>query len=76
MEHVLQFKYTDKGKLIYPANKLVKHWIFTEEEEKQAYLAHALGEVAEVNGVSTNDLAHLFPAILRMLKDKSEWAGN
>lgn len=37
-------------------------------------LADAMANVAEVNGLSVNDLQHLFPAVLRMLKSNSPWA--
>jgi hypothetical protein len=30
--------------------------------------------VAEENGMNVNDISHLFPGILRMLKSTSEWA--
>jgi hypothetical protein len=30
--------------------------------------------VAEKNGLTANDLQHLFPAVLRMLKDTSAWS--
>ncbi len=73
METTLIVKW-DKGiKQVFPSHPMVKNWLFTEDTEAEARLANALAEVAEKTGLSTNDLMHLFPAILRMLKSESEW---
>lgn len=73
MEDILNFKYTKGIKEIYPAHKMVKNWLFDEGEEKEATLANSLALIAEKNGMSQNDLMHLFPAILRMLKSDIKW---
>ena len=53
---------------------MVKNWVFTEDEHAEATLAHAMAVVAEKNGMSANDLSHLFPALLRTLKSETDWA--
>lgn len=65
-----------------PNHDLVKNWVFgfdkgNESDElraiKEANLSDAMARVAELNGLSRNDMQHLFPAVLRMLKSQSEW---
>jgi len=74
MEEILKFKY-DKGvQSVFPAHPMVKNWLFTESEHDEATLANSIAIVAEKNGVSKNDLHHLFPAILRMLKSDIQWS--
>ena len=74
MEQVLNFKY-DKGvQQVFPANPLVQHWLFTEDCQDEATLCNAMAKVAEKNGMTVNDLQHLFPAVLRMLKSEINWA--
>lgn len=73
-EQVLNYTYKKGVKQVRPANSLVQHWLFTEETEAEAILANSLAIVGAKNGISSNDLAHLFPAILRMLKNTSEWS--
>lgn len=54
-------------------HKMIKHWGFSNYDEMN--LAEAMATIAEKNGVSVNDLQHLFPAVLRMLKDNnSDWS--
>lgn len=73
-QDVLKFKW-DKGVLqIYPAHKMVQNWLFTEQTEEEAALAHHMAVVAEKSGMTANDLQHIFPAVLRMLKNDSDWA--
>jgi len=74
MEDVLKFEYEKGVQKVYPANWMVKNWLFQEDEKDEATLAHAMAIVAEKNGMSSNDLQHLFPAILRMLKSDIDWA--
>lgn len=63
-----------KGKAeVYPLHPMVENWLFTEDTEEEASLADAMARVAEKSGMSANDLQHLFPAVLRMLKSKSDW---
>ncbi|MDC7249162.1 MAG: hypothetical protein PQJ49_04510 [Sphaerochaetaceae bacterium] len=71
---VLNFEY-DKGKQkVFPAHFMVKNWLFQEDEKDEAVLANSMAIVAEKNGMSANDLQHLFPAVLRMLKSDIDWA--
>lgn len=74
MEDVLRFEYEKGVQKVYPANWMVKNWLFQEDEKDEATLAHAMAIVAEKNGMSSNDLQHLFPAVLRMLKSDINWA--
>lgn len=60
--------------LLKPINKLVRNMYLNEGDEAEANLLSAIGEVAEKNGVSVNEINHLFPAILRMLKSDCSWA--
>lgn len=66
-----------KGKLeIYPTHRMVNNWLFEDTKEGiyEAELAHAMAQLAENNGMSANDLQHLFPAVLRILKSTSIWS--
>lgn len=65
----------NRGKAeIFPAHSMVSNWLFTEETKEEAKLANAMAAVAEKSGMSVNDLSHIFPAVLRMLKNNSEWS--
>ena len=57
---------------IYPTHGMVYNWAFNEGEEEEARLCNAMAEVAKKNGLDGNDLNHLFPAVLRMLKSDIE----
>lgn len=61
---------------VFPNHPFVKNWLFTEDEQEEAALAHHIAAVAEKNGMSANEVYQLFPAILRMLKSNIEWAGQ
>ena len=74
MEDILKFKYTKGVQAVFPENKLVSNWIFSESEHDEAALAHFMGKVAEKNGLSANDMSHLFPYVLRMLKSDIPWS--
>lgn len=71
---VLNFTYKRGEKEIRPNHPMVQNWLFSEETEDHALLAYSLAILAEKNGLTVNDLLHLFPAILRMLKDNSNWS--
>ncbi len=73
-DDVLTFRWKKGVKEVYPANEMVQNWLFTEETEDQACLAHYLAVIAEKNGMTANDLQHLFPTVLRILKDNSQWS--
>lgn len=53
---------------------MVKNWLFTEDTEEEANLANAMAIVAEKSGMTVNALQHIFPAVLRMLKNDSDWS--
>ena len=76
VENVQIVKYENwKGDIeVNPTHRMVKHWVFTEETEEEAMLANAMALVAQKSNISLNDLQHLFPAVLRMLKNDSIWS--
>lgn len=73
-QEVLKITWKKGVKEVKPVHQMVQNWMFTEETEELATLAHHMAVVAEKNGLSVNDLQHLFPAVLRMLKDTSNWS--
>ncbi|MCF8339716.1 MAG: hypothetical protein K9I82_01965 [Chitinophagaceae bacterium] len=73
-QEVLKITWKKGVKEVKPVHQMVQNWMFTEETEELATLAHYMAVVAEKNGLSVNDLQHLFPAVLRMLKDTSNWS--
>ncbi len=44
---ILKFEYKKGVKQVFPAHKMVKNWLFTEDEEEEATLANSLAQVAE-----------------------------
>jgi len=74
MNEIIKFEYKKGIQEVFPAHNLVKNWLFTEDEHSEAALAHFMGEVAEKNGLSANDIMHIYPLVLRMLKSKIDWA--
>lgn len=76
MAQILNFKW-DKGvKQVYPEHTMVRNWRFSQETEDEAVLANSIAVVAEKNGITINELHHIFPTILRILKSDIEWANN
>ena len=73
-ETKLTYKWHKGVKEVFPSNQMVNNWSFTEEEEVEAELADAMAAVAKKSGISVNELQHIFPAVLRMLKNKSSWS--
>jgi len=73
-EQVLNFKWVKGKKQVFPAHAMVQNWLFTEDSEDEASLAHYMAKVAEKSDMTANDLQHIFPAVLRMLKNTSEWS--
>jgi hypothetical protein len=73
-QEVLKFTWKKGIKEVKPAHQMVQNWMFTEETEDHASLVHYMAVIAEKNGLTVNDLQHLFPAVLRMLKDNSNWS--
>lgn len=66
-----------------PRHDFVKGWVFSYEDDNSesfnqalidAHFADALGRLAESNGMTSNEVMQLFPALMRMLKSKSDWA--
>lgn len=55
-------------------HRFVSSFSFKNTEISEAKLADAIAEMAEKNGMSANDVAYVFPYILRMLKSDSEWS--
>ena len=78
MENIVNYDYKFKKgeRTVFPAHKMVENWAFPESDESEAILCHHLAVVAEKNGLNTNELHHLFPAILRMLRSDVIWAGQ
>lgn len=81
MEHNLncEFKGSKESRGYYPIHDYVKNWLFKDEEfeeraQTEANLADAIARVASINCLSTNDVMHIFPFVLRMLKSQSRWA--
>ena len=71
---VLNYKYKKDKKEVFPAHPSVSNWLFTEDEKDEATLANAIAIVGEKNGLTPNDLHHVFPAILRIFKSNIEWS--
>lgn len=82
----LQYQFTKDTVNIFPKHHSVRNWVFAHkidpnaednreeiEVTLEANLADAMARVAEIYGVSVNQLQHLFPAVLRMLKSNSQW---
>jgi hypothetical protein len=57
-------------------HKFVANWVFEDNEHHEAVLANSIAEVADKNGLSVNDLQHIYPAILRRLRSDIYWAGQ
>jgi hypothetical protein len=76
MNEILRFEYHKGSREIFPCHPFVRSWLFVDGEEDEATLAYSLAVVAEKNGLDVNNLYHLFPAILRMLRSDIAWAGQ
>jgi len=55
-----------------PIHPSINNLLFKDKDT--AILANAIAVVASKSNLSANDLSYLTPAILRMLKSKSDWA--
>jgi len=73
-QEVLKFEWKKGEKSVFPAHEMVKNWVFNEQTEDEAALAHYMATVAEKSGMNSNDLQHIFPAVLRMLKNDTAWS--
>lgn len=76
MKNPVFYTYNSDEKIIklHPTHKMIKHFVFEMNEENELCLAHFMAKVAEKSGMRSNDLQHLFPAVLRMLKSESSWS--
>lgn len=74
MNDAITIKWEKGIPYIYPTHPAVKSWRFEEDRKEEAMLCNAMAVLAEKNNVSINTLSHLFPAVLRMLKNDSLWA--
>lgn len=73
-KEVLKFTWKQGIKEVRPAHPMIENWLFTEDTEDEAMLAHQMSVVAEKSGMTSNDLIHIFPAVLRMLKNGTKWS--
>ena len=73
-EQILNFTYKKGVQSVFPAHPFVSNWLFTVEELSEAQLAHHIAKVAEKNGLSNNDMMHIFPLVLRMLRSDIRWS--
>ena len=53
---------------------LCPNWTFDASNVDEMNLAETMSIVAKNNGLSCNDMLHIFPLVLRMLKSKSAWS--
>ena len=70
----LNFSFATGYMEVKPTHEFVKNQVFNEDSIEEAKLANAIAAIAEKSGMLQNELNHIFPAILRMLKNNSEWA--
>jgi len=74
MENICIFKYKRNGeRQIFPAHPFVENWLFSDDEEDEANLAYFMAKIAQKNGLSKNDMLHIFPLVMRMLESNSDW---
>lgn len=62
---------SSQGTYTFPCDEDVSNWVFEESEVEEAELADAFAKVARKN--SRNDMIHIFPCILRIIKSESSW---
>ena len=73
-QNVLNYEWKKGEKQVFPNHRFVKNWLFDEKTEEEAVLANYMAIVAEKSGMTANDMQHIYPAVLRMLKNTSVWA--
>jgi len=71
---IVNFDYSGDKKKVFPAHPYVSNWQFDENEINEATLAHFMAVVAEKNGLSNNEISHVFPIVLRILKSDIPWS--
>lgn len=74
MENVFTRGFARGVEQIRPVHPMIRYWVFDTGDEEEAALAHQMAVVAEKNGMTANEMQHLFPAVLRMLKSTSNWS--
>ena len=85
--HNTNHNYTRDALKISPVHRFVSNFCFgvkrvgkyppqseVDKNDNDANLADAIARVAEQNGLSANDVMHIFPLVMRMLKSDSAWA--
>lgn len=70
----IKTKFSNGDMELFPTHPMIRNWRFEEGEESELMLVTTMAEVAEKNGMSANDLQHIFPAVLRMLKSDIPWS--
>lgn len=70
----MKIEYRKDGNVLFPEHDMVDNWVFKENEELECYLCESVAAVAEKNGLTANDLQHIYPVILRILKSNIDWA--
>lgn len=77
--HHIRFVANPQSPFYSPNHPLAKDMGFPIEDDKieqavhEANLADAIAYVAADNGLNGNDVHHILPLVLRMLKSKSIW---
>lgn len=74
MSDVTTYKQSKWGLLISPVHENAKNMDFNAGEEEEASLAHWVSVVGTKNGMSINDIFHVMPYVLRMLKSDCQWS--
>lgn len=74
VDYQLTYKYRKGVVEVFPPHPMVANWLFDENTKEEAMLANYMAVVAERSGMTVNDLQHLFPAVLRMLKNETVWS--
>lgn len=59
------------GNMFMPTAHAVRACLF--ETEADAELINAVAEHGQLSGMSTNEIQHIIPIILRIMKSKSDW---
>ena len=52
----------------------VDNYVFKDSEKEEATLMRAVIDMSKKYGISANEMNHIYPVILRILKSKSDWA--
>lgn len=71
---IIHFKYNKGERTIFPAHRMADDFMFDTDEEHEAAMVHFMAKICDKNGMTKNDLMHVIPFVLRMLKSKSKWA--